>query len=268
MDSVVHFNFDTRTARYVAPGHFMICVSVHPVEDEFSVICVRDKNMDNHPIKDEHNLHVEKHRLQIQKFSVCDNEFVCTWEQYQELPFRRGDTWELHDSRSPHPGQSSTLMTPALGVDFEDLSFSLEVDDQITVHLEPHKRDELYSNADLDYSRQGPGLIYDFQLLGYSSYDFVIRIAIGAEYTERLDVCPGANVVGFQAKFKNTKVDAKRDCRVVGDGDFVLFYRPNGEIWVWCFDETWLPSGIPGIEIRGRFGMREDWEKCRRLPFQ
>ncbi|KAJ6124979.1 hypothetical protein N7471_012296 [Penicillium samsonianum] len=269
-DSVVHFCFDSGVARSINIGPFILLLSVHAEEDGFSVVCVRRKNGNNiQPWKDG-DLFWEEHHLQTQKFSVHDNKFICIWEQYRELPFRHDELWgfqcDPEDTTSPYkeclrPGQSSALLEyhtletyrsryptddPPLRNKFEfgSLSLSLEADDQITVHFHPNELDFRYPHANLDYSARGPGLIYCF---GESRFSTEMELHIGCEFSELSHV---RDAKACRFKSMHTAVfPANRSCTLVlGDGDFVLF--PSGDkIWIWCFNEAWLPSGIPNMRI-------------------
>ncbi|KAJ5228586.1 hypothetical protein N7489_009294 [Penicillium chrysogenum] len=269
-DSVVHFCFESGIARYIKIGPFILLLSVHAEEDGFSVVCARRKNGDNIQPWQDGYLHWEEHHLQTQKFSVHDTRFVCIWEQYHELPFRHDEYWgfqcKQEKATRPYrvcPGQSSTLLeycTDGYGAsisryrtddpypryDFEHGSFSLslEADDLITVYFRPEELDFRYPHANLDYSARGPGLIYCFEDHPFSTK---MKLRIGRESPE-VSYGPGTRACRFES-LRTVRFPDNRSCTsVLGDGDFVLF--PSGDkIWIWCFDEAWLPSGIPSMRI-------------------
>lgn len=278
-DSVVHFCFDSGVARSINIGPFILLLSVHAEQDGFSVVCVRRKNGDNiQPWKDG-DLFWEEHHLQTQRFSVHDNKFICIWEQYQELPFRHDELWgfqcEQEDTPSPYreslrPGQSSTLLEhrdneasrayrsryptddPLIDewwayCEYSSLSLSLEADDQITVHFHPKELDFRYAHANLDYSARGPGLIYCLKDMENSAYLKNATLCIGRESSELLHV-RDAKACRFEY-LHETLFPRERWCiSVWGDGDFVIF-PVDDQIWIWCFDEAWLPSGIPNMRV-------------------
>ena len=266
-DSVVHFCFDSGLARSIKIGPFILFLSVHAEEDGFSVVCARRKNGDNIQPWEDGYLHWEEHHLQTQKFSVRNNRFVCIWEQYRELPFRHDEYWVFQckpEQATPpyrvRPGQSSTLLEystdgasigryrmddPYPRHDFKYGSFSpsLEADDLITLYFHPTKLDFRH-HANLDYSARGPGLIY---CLEYHPFSTEITLRIGRESSD-VSHGPDTKACRFESLRTVCFPDNRLCTSVLGDGDFVLFPSED-KIWIWCFDEAWLPSGIPNMRI-------------------
>ncbi|CDM26815.1 hypothetical protein DTO013E5_6990 [Penicillium roqueforti] len=268
-DSVVHFCFDSGIARSIKIGPFVLLLSVHPEEDGFSVVCVRRKNGDNTQAWADGHLYWEEHHLQTQKFSVHDNRFICTWEQYRELPFRQDELWMFRckpeDSWPPwrvcpRPGQSSTLLDYDMTEAFMDrspnylehedeygsLSLSLEADDRITVHFRCENIQELefnYSYTNLDYAARGPGLIYCLDMM-------LGDLKIGCEFPE---LWHARDAEAYSSlSFRRIPFAANQAPTAIwGDGDFALFLVDD-KIWIWCFDEAWIPSGIPNMKIEFR----------------
>ncbi|KAJ5503214.1 hypothetical protein N7463_006088 [Penicillium fimorum] len=253
VDSVVHFCFDSGVARSIKLRPFIVTLSVHAEEDALTVVSVRRRHSDNiQPWKDG-TLFVEEHHLNVQKFSVYENKFIRTWQQYRELPFQMKGLWELQcepEDMMPYreslcPGQSSALVVNCIGDPFVNtLSLSLEADDQITVHFHPAELDFKNQHANLDYSARGPGLTYCFEEYEIS---MKMKLSIGYESPEPGHVC---DAKGRQFESRHTIDFPKtRPCTsVLGDGDFVIF-PSDDKIWIWCFDETWLPSGVPDMRI-------------------
>ncbi|KGO44803.1 hypothetical protein PEX2_035110 [Penicillium expansum] len=261
-DSIVHFCFDSGIARSIKIGPSILLLSVSAEEDGLSVVCVRRKDGINIQLREDDSLLWEEHHLQIQKFSVHDNRFICTWEQYRELPFRHYKLWgvqcEPKVTAPPYrgcmrPGQSSTLLelcttganrnsylTNDLPLrEYGSLSLSLEADDRITVHLHPVGLNLRNPHADLDYSARGLGLIYCFEDYHLSTKT---TLHIGCEFSEPSHA-HDAKACQFKSLHTVVFPDERSCTSVLGDGDFVIF-PVDKAIWVWCFDETWIPSGI------------------------
>jgi hypothetical protein len=158
------------------------------------------------------------------------------------------------------PGQSSTLLEyctdgasisryrtddpyPRHDLEYGSFSLSLEAD-LITVYFHPTELDFRYPHANLDYSARGPGLIYCFEDHPFSNK---MKLRIGCESSE-VPHGPGTKACRFESLRTVCFPDNRSCTSVLGDGDFVLF--PSGDkIWIWCFDEAWLPSGIPSMRI-------------------
>ncbi|CAI7643294.1 unnamed protein product [Penicillium viridicatum] len=271
-DSVVHFCFDSGVARSIQTGPFILLLSLHAEEDRFSVVCVRGKDgNDIHPWEYA-GLYQEDHYLQTQKFSVHDNTFICIWEQYQELPFRPDELWGSKYTPGAiiskkyraclQPGQSSALLgnctteayrrthyptyDPPLRDEVESgsLSLSLEADDRITVHFHAPEPNTRSPHVNLDYSAQGRGLIYCFEN-SHLSGTTILRV--GFEFSDP-SLAPDAKACRFESSHRVVFPHERVCTSAFGDGDFVVF-PADGKIWIWCFDETWRPSGLPNMRI-------------------
>ncbi|KAJ5964513.1 uncharacterized protein N7479_004389 [Penicillium vulpinum] len=252
-DFVVHFCFDSGVARSIEIGLFIVFLSVHPEEDEFSVLCIRKRYGDNIEPWGSDALLYEDRCLRLQKFSIHENKFVCIWRKFRGLPLKVEDSWEIQreaENVTPYreclrPGESSALMTHCLTEAFVNMfSLSLDADGRIAVHFHPRQLDFKNHLANLDYSARGPGLIYCFEDLKFSTDT---KLCIGYEFPELSHVY---HAKGYQFKSKHTVVfPNNRPCTsILGDGDFVIFPSDN-KVWIWCFDEAWLPSGIPDMRI-------------------
>jgi hypothetical protein len=255
--SVVHFCFDSGMTRTVKTGMVILFVSLHPSEDQFSIISPCNTSGEEVELRREFPLRRNDHNLQAQKYSVHNNELVCSWMQHQELPFHE-DGWKLQ--RGPydltlyreclHPSQSSSLlwshMHTSTGLDFHSTHLSLEANDQISVHFTPREKVSNATSAYLDHPGQGSGLVYRHESRVYGQK---FKLYIGSECSTRSYVSSDTNALQFNVKRKLNPPPI-RDCYgVVGDRDFVLFYSLHDDIWIWCFDETWDPSGVPGINL-------------------
>ncbi|KAJ9483548.1 hypothetical protein VN97_g9846 [Penicillium thymicola] len=268
VDSVVHFCFDSGVTRSIQIGPLILLLSLHAEEDGFAVVCVRRKDGNNIQLHEYTctRLFWEAHHLQTRKFSVHENTFICIWEQYQELPFRHDELWATQGDTIPtcraclRPGQSSTVLGNNTTEDyrrtfyptddsprrdegkFGSLSLSLEADDRIIVHfhaLQPHRRGP---HVNLDYSEGG--LIYCFE---NSHSSGTTRLRIGFEYSDP-SLVRDAKAYRFESSH-SVVFPYKWSCTsALGDGDFVIFLA-DGKIWIWCFDETWRPSGLPDMMI-------------------
>ncbi|EKV15977.1 Cyclin-like F-box [Penicillium digitatum] len=269
-DSVLHFCFDSGVARVIKIRPFILLLSPHAKEDGFFVVCIRRKNGNDSQLREDGSLLWKYHHFQIQKFSVHENKFICTWEQYRELPFRDEKLWgfqcEPGDTTLPcraslRCGQSSALLgyyttesdrtrnqTDDLplqdGVEYGSLSLSFEANDRITVHFRPAGLNFESPHANLDYSAQGRGLIYCFEEHNLSKKTI---LHIGCEFSE-LSHVRNTKACRFASSHALLFPDERSCTSVLGDGDFVIF-PTNGEVWIWCFDDTWLPSGIPHMRI-------------------
>ncbi|OQE39295.1 hypothetical protein PENCOP_c007G07105 [Penicillium coprophilum] len=252
-DSVVHFCFDFGVARFVKLVPFILLLSVHAEEDAFTVVSARREYGDNTQPWENGALFSDEHHLMIHKFSVHENTFICTSERYRELPFISEDAWELQrepEDTKPYreclrPGQSSILLVNSLMVSYSDtLSLSLEADDQITVHFHTPELGFKNRHTNLDYSARGPGLYYSLVDLGISTKT---QLCIGCEFpepTHALDTKGRQFTPRYIVDFP-----PNRTCNsVLGDRDFVIF-PSDDKIWIWCFDEEWLPSGVPDMRI-------------------
>ncbi|KAJ5373815.1 hypothetical protein N7517_005821 [Penicillium concentricum] len=253
VDSVVHFCFDSGVARSIKLGPFILLLSVHAEEDALTVVSVRRKHSDNIQPWEHGALYCDEHHLKTQKFSVYENKFISTWEQYRELPFRMEELCELQcepEDMTPYreslrPGQSSALLVSCMTVPYiNSLSLSLEADDQITVHFHSAELDFKNQHANLDYSARGPGLTYCFE-----EYEISMKMKLCIGY-ESLEPAHVFDAKGRQFESRHTiDFPKNRLCTsVLGDGDFVIF-PSDDKIWIWCFDETWLPSGVPDMRI-------------------
>ncbi|CAI7662123.1 unnamed protein product [Penicillium glandicola] len=264
VDSVVHICFESGITRSIKIGPPIIFLSAYAEEGGFSIICVRSKNPDIKPEDDSNGdttLCWETHHLHIQKFSPRGNKLICTWEQYRELPFQEYDVWLFtfavenktrFDVRW-RPGQSSSCLyyhhehdfQTGPGYKYHSLSLSFDKDDEITVHLHLEESGFLHLHANLDYSTRGLGLNY---WLNNDDRPREILLHIGYEIPELSHV---SEITA--CRFRPTRslvLPNNRPCTsILGDGDFVLLFCPNDRIWIWCFDETWLPSGIPNMRI-------------------
>ncbi|KAJ5400550.1 hypothetical protein N7465_011039 [Penicillium sp. CMV-2018d] len=267
-DSVVHFCFDSGAARSIQIGPFILLLSLHAEEDRFSVVCVRRKDGNNMQLSEYGGLFWEEHHLQTQKFSVHDNKFICIWEQYQELPFRPDDLWGPKYTPGAiiskkyraclQPGQSSALLGncaveayrrtlyPTLGPPLQSgsLSLSLEADDRITVHFHAPVLNTRSPHVNLDYSAQGRGLIYCFE---NSHLPGTTILRIGFEFSDP-SLVRDAKACRFESSHQVVFPHERFCTSAFGDGDFVVF-PAEGKIWIWCFDETWRPSGLPNMRI-------------------
>ncbi|KAJ5824293.1 hypothetical protein N7447_006633 [Penicillium robsamsonii] len=253
VDSVVHFCFDSGVSRSIKLRPFIVLLSVHAEEDALTVVSVRRKHSDNiQPWKDG-ALFVEEHHLKMEKFSVHENKFIRTWEQCRELPFQMEDLWELQCEpedmttyrESLRPGQSSALLVNCIGEpSINTISLSLEADDQITVHFHSAELNFKNQHANLDYSARGPGLTYCFE---EDEISMKMKLCIGYESPVSGHV---VDAKGRQFESRHTiDFPKNRPCTsVLGDGDFVIF-PSDDKIWIWCFDETWLPSGATDMRI-------------------
>ncbi|KAJ5207064.1 hypothetical protein N7472_003512 [Penicillium cf. griseofulvum] len=252
VDSVVHFCFDSGVARSVRIGLFILLLSVHAEDDAFTVFSICRKDGDNIELPRDGVLCSDEHHLKTQRFSVHENQFIRSWEQYRELPFGDGSLWQIQSEpedppvlkKSLRPGQSSALLSNSYGMDApcDSISLSLEADDQVTVHFHSVEVDSKNKHANLDYSARGPGLSYCFEDYAISEKT---RLCIGREFPELSDV--------FDAKgcrFQSTRTvdfpNNRPSSSILGDGDFVIL-PDDDKIWIWCFDEAWLPFGIPYI---------------------
>ncbi|KAF4760993.1 hypothetical protein N7455_000624 [Penicillium solitum] len=270
VDSVVHFCFDSGVTRSIKIGPFILLLSLHAEEDGFSVVCVRRKDGNNTQLWEYAGLSWETHHLQTQKFSVHDNTFICIWEQYQELPFRHDELWgskyTLGDTTPKYraylrPGQSSTLLgnctTEAYRrtlyptddplrdeVESGSLSLSLEANDRITVHFHGPEPNSRSPHVNLDYSTQGRGLIYCFE---NSHLPGTTILHIGFEFSDP-SLVRDAKACRFESSHRVVFPHERFCTSAFGDGDFVIF-PADGKIWIWCFDETWRPSGLPNMRI-------------------
>lgn len=267
VDSVVHFCFNSGVARSIQIGPLILLLSLH-AEDGFSVVCVRRKDGDNIQLRDYVNLIWEAHHLQTRKFSVHDNTFICIWEQYQELPFRHDEVWVTPEDTIPkyraclHPGQSSTLLGNCTTENYRrafystddpplrdegklgSLFLSLEVDDRIIAHFHALQPNFRGPHVNLDYSAQGRGLIYCFE---NSHLPGTTILRIGFEFSDS-SLVRDAKTCRFESSH-SVVFPYERFCTsALGDGDFVIFLA-EGTIWIWCFDETWRPSGLPDMVI-------------------
>ncbi|CAG8908962.1 unnamed protein product [Penicillium egyptiacum] len=256
-DSVVHFCFDSGVARSVKIGPFILFLSVHAKEDGFSVVCARRKNGDDVQPWEDGYLYWDKHHLQTQRFSVHDNRFICIGEQYRELPFRHDESWRFQckpeNATPPYrgcPSQSSTLLKLRMdrvcafryrADDPHPQHLSLEADDLITVYFHSTELDFRYPHANLDYSARGPGLIFSY----YEDYSFSTKMKLRIS---RVSHVPDTKVCRLES-LRTVTFPGDRSCRSVwGDGDFVLSPSED-KIWIGCFDEAWLPSGVPNMRI-------------------
>ncbi|KAJ5788419.1 hypothetical protein N7457_003409 [Penicillium paradoxum] len=254
-DTIVHFNFDTGITHSVNTGPTIISVSAHPVKDEFSVICIRRKHR-SEGFTDGHSLEWEEQDLRSKRYSIRDNEFVCIWEQTHELPLKTDNGWwlgtgpwgERAHRESLYPGQSAAVMNGG-GPDKPSLSLVLEDDGQITVHFLLSAKELMGRLTNLDYSDQGSRLIYCAATEDASSG---YRLYIGSEHSDSSPICPDNKAFRFRTNFELELPDCPDCIGTVGDEDFIIFYSEVGETVVWSFDETWVPSGIPGIRAVSR----------------
>ncbi|KAJ5571916.1 hypothetical protein N7535_005576 [Penicillium sp. DV-2018c] len=235
--SVVHFCFDSGLTRTVETGMVILFVSLHPSEDRFSIISARNTSGNEFGLQEGHN-------VQVQKFSVHDDEFVCSWTQQRKIPCRE-KVWTLrrHNDQTPqreclHPSQSSSLLWPPIS-NLYTMHLSLEVNDQITVHFNSQQSDHA-TNAHLDRPGQGSGLMCRME--SGTSGELDTMLYIGHESSIRPSVISETNAVQFDAMHQMyLRLEGDRS-EVVGDGDFLLFYSSHDDLEVWCFDKTWDPS--------------------------
>ncbi|KAJ5142981.1 uncharacterized protein N7515_001768 [Penicillium bovifimosum] len=262
---VVHFCFDSGLSRAVTVKNSVaiLFVSLHASEDQFSLISACKTSGEPFDYR-EQPLCREDHKLQVHKFSVHDNEFVCSWTQDQDLPCGRHG-WRLSkdrhgvDRECRHPSQSSRLLWSIYEYTIDDseddeddvfsykptareyssVHLSLEANDHITVHCTYQAEHSNFINAYLDRPGQGTELMFRYTK---GTDDRKFQVHLGSEILTRSSAST-TNVLSFNVKrwLFPPPID---DCTtIVADGDFLIFWYRYDDMYIWCFDENWEPSG-------------------------
>ncbi|KAJ5996460.1 hypothetical protein N7522_008120 [Penicillium canescens] len=231
-DNIIHFCFATGIARTFAIEGLICSASLHKSDDEVSLICIRDKTG--------HGPELSKadYHLQVEKYTVDTNVFIRTWSRYEELPFQDGVYRRLgpDETLRAYQGQVSSMLYPYERTN-PRLYLSLTDSDQIAVHRMPVLPGHI-EDMDVAWFDQGMAFFTQLQFGGTRH----VNIGVGRE---SLSSPSSSGTLSYELTLARLLPHPPQLDSVhrIWAGDGFFLYLGHSEVWVWCFDEDWNPSG-------------------------
>jgi hypothetical protein len=231
-DNIIHFCFATGIARAFSIEGLICSASLHKSDDEVSLICIRDKT-GHGPELSQADYH-----LQVEKYTVDTNVFIRTCSRYEELPFQDGVYRRPgpDETLRAYQGQVSSMLYPYERSN-PRLYISLTDSDQIAVHRMPVLPGHI---EDMDVAWFDQGLAFFTQL----QFGGTRHVNIGVGH-ESLSSPSSSQTLSYELTLARLLPHPPKPDSVhrIWAGDGFFLYLGHSEVWVWCFDEDWNPSG-------------------------
>lgn len=235
---MVHWGFDTESTRTVQIGPNPVTLALHPIEDQFTLICLRETESDDRSEQEGGYFPWTTppicSRMHTQKFVLdATNEFTPATSFLQKLPLGYECVIPGSSSDEVWPGQSSVLVNPTPGERGPTFYLNLNSSNEIVVHTMP----ELSETC--NFICPGKGLIYT----GMDSEDCLVIMKSNESVPLSASIQP-------RMSWSDNTIERKKsywNCsKMLGDSDFILMFGVNS-LEIWSFNDNWDVSLIRSV---------------------